>query len=264
MKQRWEALLHRLQGFLGGSGRGTGEDGHPTPELLSAYHDDRLSPETDGEIQEHFVDCEECPELMLDLDRLTTPAAVEAAKAEIPDSWVEAAWRRLRSRLAVEARPARPAPPRRWLRSPSLAWGLTAFLTPCTLFLGLRVHALGGELRDLQTPQLNPPSWHVDPTPVLRSADPPPPELSVPAGARQLILILSSVDAPADLEYGLKIRDGEGRDVWSERGLHKGDEGFVVTLSRRFLPAGLYSFQVISIAGEQPFEEEFPLRLTYL
>lgn len=266
MKRTWEALLHRLRVFFGGFGRpGTGADGHPTPELLSAYHDDQLSPETDGEIQEHFVECEECPELMLDLDQLTTPEAVEAAKADLSDTWVDAAWRRLRSGLAAEARPARP--PSRWLRSPALAWGLTVLLTPCTLFLLLRVDALAGELRDLQAPELNPPSWSLEPIPVLRSESPPPTELAVPAGTRRFYLVLNSAGAPADLEYSLKIRDGQGKDIWWERGLYKNAEGtFIVTLSRRFLPAGLYSFQVIGIAGGQgaPFEEEFPLRLTYL
>jgi hypothetical protein len=263
LKRTWEALLHRLRVSFGGSGRpGTGADGHPTPELLSAYHDDQLSPETDGEIQEHFVECEECPELMLDLDQLTTPEAVEAAKADLPDTWVDTAWRRLRSGLAAEARPARPSS--RWLRSPAFAWALTVLLVPCTLFLWFRVDALAGELRDLQAPQLNPPSWSVEPAPVLRSEDPPPPELAVPAGVRRFSLVFNPAGVPPDLEYRLKIRDGQGKDIWSERGLYKNAEGgFSVILSRRFLPAGLYIFQVIGLAGE-PFEEEFPLRLTYL
>jgi hypothetical protein len=232
--------------------------------MLAAYHDDQLSPETDEEIQEHFVDCPECPELMLDLDRFTSPDAVEAAREDISDTWVDLAWRRLRSRLAVEA-PARSA--LRWLRSSLLGWSLTALLTPCAIGLWLRVGELADEMRGLEAPQLNPPWWNVEPAPALRGVDPPPPELAVPAGARQFLLVFFSSSVSSYREYRLEIRNGQGEDVWAERGLQKSVEGtFVVTVSRGFLPAGLYFFRVTGIAGdeEEPFTEEFPLRLTYL
>lgn len=262
MKRTWENWLQRMSGRRAG----TGADGHPTPELLSAYHDDQLSPERDGEIQEHFVDCPECPELMLDLDQFTSPQAVEAAQADLSDTWVDGAWRRLRFRLAAEPRPARPAA--RWLRSPAPAWCMTVLLIPCTLFLGLRVGALGDELRDLESPQLNPLLKSVEPKPVLRGGDPPPEELVVPAGVHRFILVFTPSSEPPHLEYGLKIWDERGKDIWSQRGLRKNAGGeLAVSLSRRSLPAGIYSFQVIGIAGQEaiePFEEEFPLRLTYL
>lgn len=265
VRRTWAAWLERFQRSRR-TRAGTGPDGHPTPELLSAYHDDQLSPEKDEEIQEHFVDCPECPELMLDLDQFTSPQAVEAAQADLSDTWVDGAWRRLRSRLAAEPRSARPAV--RWLRSPAPAWCMTVLLVPCTLFLGLRVNTLGGELRELESPRLNPLSMKVEPKPVLRGGDPPPPELVVPAGVRQFILVFTPSTAPPHLEYDLKIWNEQGKDIWSQRGLRKSVDGdFAVGLSRRSLPAGLYTFQVIGITGPEiiePFEEEFPLRLTYL
>jgi putative zinc finger protein len=261
MKPWWKAWFRRI--WLRGRNERSTKD-HPSVELLAAYHEDRLPPEEDEEIQEHFVDCPECPELMLDLDRFTSPEAVEAATKELPDTWVESAWRRLRSRLADEVRPLRSF--LRRFRNPLLAWSCTACLMPCTLFLWLRVESLGEEVRALEAPQLNPPWWEVDAAPIVRGTDPPPPELAVPAGARRFLLVLLSADVSEHLEYRLEIRNGKGESIWEERGLHKNEDGaFIVTLSRGVLPAGLYLFRVTGIAGGEdvPFTEEFPVRLTY-
>jgi len=261
VKPLWDAWLRRL-GIIRSQERSTKD--HPSVEMLAAYHEDQLSPETDKEIQEHFVDCRECPELMLDLDRFNSKVALEAARQELSDTWVESAWRRLRSRLVVEAPPARSA--LRWLRSPLLAWGLTVLLTPCAATLWLRLGELLEQLHRLETPQLNPPSWIVGPASTLRSAEPPPPELEVPAGAHRFLLVLLSSDVSEHVDYRLEIRNGRGESLWEESGLHKNEDGaFVVNLSRRFLPAGVYLFRVTGIAGGEdvPFPEEFPVRLTY-
>ena len=128
------------------------------------------------------------------------------------------------------------------------------------------MEALDEEIRGLEAPQLNPPWWQVDAAPVLRGTDPPPPELAVPAGARQFLLVLVSADPSEHREYRLEVRNGRGEGIWEERGLHKNAQGaFVVTLSRGLLPAGLYLFRVTGIAGGEdvPFTEEFPVRLTY-
>lgn len=262
MKRTVSAWFRRLRLFQrrGPSRRGTKD--HPSVELLAAYHEDRLPPEQNGEIQEHFVECPECPELMLDLDRFTSPEAAEAAKRDLSDTWVETAWARLRSRLAVEPRPARPA--LRRLRSPVLAWSLTVLLIPCSAGLWLQVGELAEEVRRFEAPQLNPPLLRIEPAQTVRGGDLPPPELSVPAGARQLLLVLVSADLAEHGEYRLEIRNGRGERIWEEHGLHKNEEGaFVITLSRRFLPAGSYLFQVTGIAGGEdvPFTEEFPVLL---
>ncbi len=268
MKKTWEALLRRLRRFQGGQRGRRDANEHPSVEMLSAYHDDQLSPAKDKEIQEHFVACEECPELMLDLDRFTSPEAVEAARWDISDNWVDAAWRRLRSRLMAEARPARPSLHR--LRSPVLAWSLTALLLPCTFGLWLRVNALAGEMRVLEAPQLNPPLKYVEPLPDVRGEALAPCEVSVPADARQFLLILTPASLPppqADRDYRLEIQTLQGEDVWLKPGLEKSSEGtFVVALTPRFLPAGDYRFLVTGTAGrkEEPFRQEFTLRLSYL
>lgn len=261
MKRAWKAWSGRLWAFRRGGG--SGADAHPTPELLSAYQEDRLPPETDGEIQEHFVDCPECPELMLDLDRFTAPQAAESVQSDLSDTWVDVAWRRLRDRLIIEARPAR----LRWLRSTAFAWSLTGLLAPCALGLWLQVDRLTGEARDSEAPQLNPPLWNVEPAPALRGGEPPPLDVAVPAGARQFYLVFQPSFEPEQRTYRLEIWSWQGEELWSEPGLLKSAEGtFVVKLSRRFLPAGSYRFLVTGVGenGVEPFAEEFPLRVTYL
>jgi hypothetical protein len=268
LKRTWDTWSGRLRAFRRGGSSSNGADGHPTPELLSAYQEDRLPPEEDGEIQEHFVDCPECPELMLDLDRFTAPQAVESVQGDLSDTWVDTAWWRLRGRLIMEVRPSR----FRWLRSTGFAWSLTGLLIPCAIGLRLQVAALTHEVRDIEEPQLNPPLWNVEPAPdlrggYLRGGDPLLPEVAVPSGTRQFFLVFNPSVPSAHREYRLQIRSWRGEDIWSEPGLLMSDEGtFVVRISRRFLPAGSYRFLVTGTAGtkEEPYAEEFPLRVTYL
>jgi hypothetical protein len=170
----------------------------------------------------------------------------------------------LRARLAVEARPARSA--LRWLRRPLFAWSVTALLTPCAFTLWLQVGKLADDLHILEAPQLNPPRLTVGPALAVRGGEPSPPEVEVPAGAHQFLLVLQSEDVSEHREYRLEIRNGQGESIWQKRGLHKSEEGeFAVKLSRRFLPAGFYLFRVTGIAGGEdvPFTEEFPLQLSY-
>lgn len=251
---------------------------HPTPELLTAYQEDRLPLEEEEAIQEHFVECPECPELMLDLDRFTSPEKAKAAEADLSDTWVDAAWRRLRARLAAEPRPVPRSPrfPPRWMTSPVPAWGLTALLLPCTVGLWIQVDAQVSEIRSLVLPQLNPPQRSVEPPMLTRggptlAAEGEVPEVEVPAGARHFLLVLASSSVashPASHpEYRLEIRNELGEEIWSGGGFSRSDDGsFVVVLSPRFLPAGDYRLRVIGIggeAGELPFEEEFHVRLVY-
>jgi anti-sigma factor RsiW len=262
LRRLWKRLFRRR------SDRGKKNE-HPSVEMLAAYHDDRLPHEKDEEIQEHFVDCPECPEVMLDLDRFTAPEAAEAAHRDLSDTWVDVAWRRLRSRLAVE--PSAVAPrPLQWLRSSGTAWSLTALLAPCTLALWLQVDTLAGEKRDLEEPQLNPPLSWVEPLPDVRGEPLPPTEVTIPAGARRFVLILAPAGGPPlppGRGYLLRIQTWQGQELWWKGGLEKSADGtFVVALGRRFLPAGDYRFQVVAVAGndEETYEEEFPLRLSYL
>jgi hypothetical protein len=68
---------------------------HPTPLSLVRYHAGELPPERQHEIQEHFLFCPLCAELLLDIKAFTDPFQAAAA----PDGFLAEAWQALRSRL---------------------------------------------------------------------------------------------------------------------------------------------------------------------
>jgi len=50
---------------------------HPSPEALTAYQADELSPEEDERIQEHLGQCRHCTEMLLELEEFLRPEGVE-------------------------------------------------------------------------------------------------------------------------------------------------------------------------------------------
>jgi len=76
---------------------------HPTPASLVRYRAGELPGERQREIQEHFLFCPLCPELLLDL-ALFTPARPRRAAELAADLGLAQAWRALRSRLASQGR----------------------------------------------------------------------------------------------------------------------------------------------------------------
>jgi hypothetical protein len=50
---------------------------HPSPEALTAYQANELSPEEDERIQEHLAQCRHCTEMLLELETFLQPAGVE-------------------------------------------------------------------------------------------------------------------------------------------------------------------------------------------
>ncbi|HEX7183502.1 MAG TPA: hypothetical protein VF756_16835 [Thermoanaerobaculia bacterium] len=75
---------------------------HPSMAELAAYEADELPREKEQEIQEHFLDCRECPEMLLDMKSFVSPG--DGGGPGLPDSRVDSAWEALRSRLEDEAR----------------------------------------------------------------------------------------------------------------------------------------------------------------
>src|SRR5437868_2691251 len=106
---------------------------HPTPEALSAYDADELPAEQDDAIQEHFLRCRDCPELLLDLQEFAEP---ERAAPDLPDSMVATAWRALRARLAREPWRSRL---RRWVASSRFAYALSGTLLAAAAVLAVWV-----------------------------------------------------------------------------------------------------------------------------
>jgi Putative zinc-finger len=223
---------------------------HPTPEMLAAYCADELTPEEDEKIREHFVDCRDCPELLLDFKDFSAPD--RAVTERIPESWVAAAWQSLRARLARE-----PAP------RLQLAYSLTGLLLAATLGLSAWVVSLQRELRQLREPQANVQIETLDLSTRGGSH-----AVRVPSGGERFLL---SVATAADVawrdcrEIQVRLATEDGSELWTAGMPPPLDGTITLELSRRALPAGGYK---IRFQGTGPScrtaGEDFPFVLSYL
>lgn len=75
---------------------------HPSPEELSAYQANELTPEQDDAIQEHLVDCSLCAEVLLDLERFLDLPREDRPRDGVADFETAAEWGVLRSKLKDE------------------------------------------------------------------------------------------------------------------------------------------------------------------
>jgi hypothetical protein len=181
----------------------------------------------------------------------------------LSDTGVASAWQSLRSRLAREPRPPeapRPVPRRRWLFSLRTAYALSALLLVTTVALAAWVARLRGELRRLDAPQANLQVATLSATRGGGAAI----TLDVPRGAERFLLVLAPAADPSPEGYRIAVSRKDGREIWSQGGLARGDDGsFSLELSRRFLAAGEYRIRVSAIEGGQERElGEYPIRLS--
>lgn len=244
-------LLRRLRASLR-----SGE--HPTAEVLAAYFANELTAEEDEKIREHFVDCRDCPELLLDLKDFSAPD--RSVTERISDNWVAAAWQSLLARLAREPSPKLQL--RRWLRSLQGAYSLTGFLLAATCALSVWVAVLHFELRRLREPQANVQieTLYLSTRSAFR-------EVRVPSGGERFLL---SIATAADArwrdckEVRLQLATAEGSELWTG-GLLPPEDGIItLELSRRALPAGDYQLR---LQGAEPCRtgwEDYPFVLSYL
>ena len=93
-----------LNGALRLLARGANLVVHPTPQSLVRYRAGELPPDRQSEIQEHFLFCPHCAELLLDLGRF---AAAGQGPVAPPDRALTEAWRALCARLAALVRSPR-------------------------------------------------------------------------------------------------------------------------------------------------------------
>jgi hypothetical protein len=76
---------------------------HPSPEELSAYQANELSPEREDAIQEHLAGCSLCTGALLDLHRFLDPPEEDRPREGVADFETAAEWRELRERMRGEA-----------------------------------------------------------------------------------------------------------------------------------------------------------------
>ena len=72
---------------------------HPSPEELSAYQANELSPEGVDEIQEHLIQCTLCTDLFLELGRFLNLSEEDFAQEGVSDLGTEVGMRRLREEI---------------------------------------------------------------------------------------------------------------------------------------------------------------------
>jgi uncharacterized protein YbaR (Trm112 family) len=98
-------------------------------------------------------------------------------------------------------------------------------------------------------PRINLPLFELTPGLVRRGGAQEPTDVAIPAGATEVVLLLSAED-PADARASLAITDAAGREVWRTEGLVSGPPGgFVVTVPADMLPAGAYSIALERARG---------------
>ena len=244
---------------------------HPTPEALTAYDADELTPEQDSSIQEHFLECRDCPELLLDYKHFSEPEAAAEEVPELSENWIAASWESLCARLAAEARKGgwRSFLAKLGRRSSAVtvAYAVAAGSLACMVGLSTWVTSLYREAGQMQEPQpqLNATIATLSLSEPTRG-DPVESLVVVPPDSQSLLLVLVPLIEPTEAEHRLEIRTPRGRVVWSGSGLTRTADGtFVVGLPRRFLKAGEYQVRLLRDreGGKAEVVESYAMRLVY-
>jgi hypothetical protein len=221
--------LDEMLGFLGEDGRQRGDpDEHPSPEELSAYQANELTPEEDEKIQDHLAVCQHCTELLLDLEEFLNPAKVIAEPAA--DFEAAADWKRLREGMGPVAGKPEPLQTKaseqdyRLVRSLQVYRALAAVLGLVAVGLSLYTVRPPGEPEILPSPK----SIDFETTRSSSAVEP----LKV-----RLPFSLGFYTAPSYPSYRIEIVDVEGKLRYSRDTILS--EGFI-PLRQGFLPPGEY------------------------
>jgi len=233
--------LDEMLGFLAEDGLNRHDpEEHPSPEKLSAYRANKLTPVEDERIQDHLVVCGHCTELLLDLEEFLKPATVAAEP--VADFEAAADWRRLRDHL--------PQPAKAKSRT-RFAQLLAASLAGALILLGLsflqmisshreEVTELRNQVAELRQPIVDPPAIS------LRSTRGE--AFDLPADRTVRVNLETSAPKEYD-EYRAQIIDSEHKPIW-EKTLHKDEHGkLTIIIPENFLKPGSYTFRLIGAHG---------------
>lgn len=245
--------LDEMLGFLAEDGRQRRDpEEHPSPEKLSAYRANELTPEEDERIQDHLAVCQHCTELLLDLEEFLKPPAMAAAPAA--DFEAAADWRRLREGMPREAVRQSHGFSRQGIQLSPLA---------ASLFLALLLGSLGGmswwnlDLRSrivgLRAPQLVEDPVRLEGTrgDTLRAA----------VGKVQDFELVSSHPASFP-KYQVEITAEDGQVLWSQVSPKGQTRNPHLILMPGSLDPGLYHIRLSGIQGKQmELLETYTLRI---
>jgi hypothetical protein len=263
--------LDEMLGFLGEEGRHRRDpEEHPSPEILTAYQANKLTPEEDLRIQDHLAVCHHCTELLLDLEEFLR-APVETAEpadefkaaadwkrlpmvAAEPAANLEAAadWKRLRREIGQKRKDAREQPAGTnsfggFFGSPKAAYAVAAVFATLALGMSLYVQSLR---QDLRSSELNSRTVFLPSTPAVRGGEDLAGIVELSHGEEKLIAIVLNLPPSASYpEYRIEIRQ-HGRKVLDLGGLEaQQPDGIIFTLSSKILVPGRYD---ITLKGLKP------------
>lgn len=240
--------LDEMLGFLAEERRDLRDpEEHPSPETLTAYQANELSPEEDEQIQSHLRVCKHCTQMLLDLEEFLRPA--EAGVEPAADFEAAADWRKLREGIPLSPGKKRPAPAPgredRLLRSLRVFQGLAAVLG--VLVIGLSAYTVRSQAR-FEGPRLIPEKTL---------------EFSLTRGADQheetirLPQALRFVVASDDPGYRIEIASANGSRVYSEGPVQRSDlDSLILPLPKGLLSPGTY---IVRLYGLRPGQPEEPL-----
>lgn len=243
------------------------EAAHPSLDEIAAYHAGSLRPSEETRLQDHFVACRRCADLLLERDELAQ-LVDEAEAAPAPE--VAADWEALRARLPQdrtpdleERRPGRtaaPLPARRRRSSPFWLPALAASLLVATLGLAAWNVSLQRRLAEVSGPQVNAPIEELAPAARGAAGDT---VLDLAPGARLYTLVLRPAEAPIGGGWAVEIARPDGGVVWRGEGLEPNEFGsFSLTLPRGLVGEGDYRIHLRGPGADgREVREDYRLRI---
>jgi hypothetical protein len=245
-----QARRELKEALAAGAGDGLAGD-HATADELAAYHAGELPPAEEARVQDHLLRCEECTELLLDLDALQNDPGF-GSERPAPAAEIDAVWSHIRAqeppRSAVPstAPPALQTPRELPRRAGGTRWlqALAAALLVAVAGLSVWVVQLRSALDGLSQPQVNAPVTDLTPG-GPRNSEGGPVTLRLPPGVRVFTLVLNP-SSPREYEaYGVTIERADGGAVWSGDGLEKNAFGsFSVAVPRSLVPDSAYRIRL--------------------
>lgn len=242
---------------------------HPTAEQLWAFRAKDLPPQREREILEHLGRCREC----VDQVSFYSEFAGEDSATSSPDEPAEEAPAPLLHPIAGRSQsgrtPRRSRAARRFRRASTWIWnqrfGLAAGILLMVLPVGYQWRQARRTITALSQPQVNVELFHVRrPTRGAATA----PEASVfDVGAEDQRFVVVLPTEGSFETYQIRILAADGRELWRNRELRPEPFGLHLRLelSRRFLSAGEYRFEVSGLKdGEPASTTAYKIVLRYL
>jgi hypothetical protein len=243
---------------------------HPSPEKLSGYQANELTPEEAEAIQEHLAGCSLCAEVLLDLQRFLHPPPEDRPREGVTDFESAAELRDLLRKIEDESRkvPLRRStetrPSRRFPSSLKAAYALAAVFAMATLGLSLYVQSLR---QDLRSSQLNSAAVYLPSDRIVRGGEDSTRTVQLPASGEKFVALTLELSRRSSYpEYQVEIQDREDKKVFVARGLNRQLDGqeYVIrfVLSSRYLHSGLYKVRLEGLkTGKADLVEQYEFEL---